>query len=210
MIGRENNWYTPEDFADENSSYLYLKSKVCAEKAAWELYKKYKGKLNLSVICPGMILDETLTSRKSPSNILIKYLFNVPLSVDFYLPIVSAKDVALAHLRCLEFPEETRGNRYLLIENTYNCRDLVQVIKSEFGKYGYWFFKISIPNFLFWFTKFFHRNLKIFYTNLGRRVVFDNDNVKNDLKIPFENHRTFLLRTIYSMIKQKKLKNKID
>ena len=95
---KPNNWYTPSDFSDPNSPQLYPKSKVRAEKEAWEIYKKFKGKLNMSVICPGVIIDETLTSKRSPVDIIMKILFNVPVLFDVYLPLVSAKDCADAFL----------------------------------------------------------------------------------------------------------------
>ena len=207
---KPNNWYTPSDFSSPTSPQLYSKSKVLAEKQAWEIYEKYKKKLNLSVICPGVIIDETLTTKRSPCNFLMKILFNIPVLFDTYLPIVSARDCAEAHFRCLERPEESRGKRYILVENTYSCRDLVMLLEGEFGRYGYWFWKVRVPNFFFWGFGLLSWDLKAFVDNLGVRPVFDNDLVKGDLGVGFENHRNYFLRTIHSMIKNNKLKNRID
>lgn len=206
---KNNNWKTSKDFSDFKSADLYTRSKVGAELQALELVEKYKQKLNLSIICPGIILDEILTSRRSPCNVMTKILFDCPFLVDVYLPIVSARDCALAHLKCLEFAEISRGKRYLVVENCYSFRDLVLILKSEFEKFGYSFFKIGVPDFLFKASVYLHDNLKVFY-NFRERDLYDNYDVKHDLGVLFENHRKFFLRAVYSMIKNKKLENKID
>ena len=206
---QKTDYFTNKNFSDEDTTMLYPRSKVLAEKAAWEIYNKNKTKLNLSVICPSIVIDRCLTSRPSKSNTPIKILFKSPLLLNSPLSLVSAKDVALAHIRCLERPEKTRGKRYLLVENTYSMGDLNKIYRDEFGKYGYRFSRYYLPSIFVWFGTFFSSTINFVYSGIGRRMIYDNSNVKEDLDIGFEFHRNYLLRTAYSMIENGELNNKI-
>jgi len=34
-------------------------------------------------------------------------------------------------------PDETNAKRYILVENSFWLKDIISIIKDEFGKYGY-------------------------------------------------------------------------
>lgn len=48
--------YTEKDWPDVNKQYLYAKSKILSEKAAWDFMKEHNNPFELSVINPGYIL----------------------------------------------------------------------------------------------------------------------------------------------------------
>lgn len=205
---KKNHFFTEKDYSNEKIINLYGKSKLLAEKEAINLKKKYKT-LNLTILCPGGIMDETLTSRKSLSDMIMKFIFNSPITLNMSFPIVSARDCAKISIRCLELPEISRDKRYFLCENSYLMSDLVFILKDEFEKYGYFFKRIHIPNFFLWLPTRAFGITKFVYQKLTQIDIFYNDPVKEDLKIGFENHRKVILRTVYDMIKKNKIRNKL-
>ena len=44
---------------------------------------------------------------------------------------------------------------------------------------------------------------------MGRRVIYDNSEVKNDLNMEFEGLREFVTKSAYSLIENGKVENKI-
>ena len=52
-------------------------------------------------------------------------------------PFVDVRDVALAHVIAIEKEDLTDGKRYVLSENTYWFEDVINILRDEFGKYGY-------------------------------------------------------------------------
>ena len=180
-----------------------------AEQEAWKISKKNKGKINLTVLRPGLIIDERLTSRESFGNkVLMKGAFNIPIGINYNLGLVSAFDVAKTCIKSLELPEISRNKTYFLVENSYYLSDIIRILKDEFERYGYLFYRFYIPNFLFWFGSKFFKSFDFIYHKLSQVDLFDNDLVKKDLKISFENHRQYILRTSYCMIKNNEVRNK--
>lgn len=112
----------------------YSVSKFLAEKEAWKIYFSSKGKLNLSVINPGLILGSLITNNNPPSNKFLEYLMTEKYTFNINLPMVSMESVVDAHIKCLERPNKTRGKRYILVENSYNFKDIKQTVMDEFNK----------------------------------------------------------------------------
>ena len=206
---KKNHFFTNKDFSNEKIINLYGKTKLLAEKAAMEIREKHKS-LNLTILCPGGIIDKTLTSRKSLSDMVLRFIFNSPLYLDFSFPIVSANDCAKIAIRCLELPETSKNKRYFLVENSYLMKDIVDIFKNEFQKFGYFFWRVYIPLWMLWLPTRFNGQAKFMFEKLKQIDVFDNDDVKNDLRIGFENHREVLLRSVYDMITKNKIRNKIN
>lgn len=72
----ETTW-TDETNLDDNTSYS--RSKTIAEKLAWEFIKKDKSGLELTTVCPGLILGPLLEADFSASaNVVIKALNGMP------------------------------------------------------------------------------------------------------------------------------------
>ena len=209
---KKNHFYTSEDYSEKNyyKYLLYAESKTLAEKEAWRISEKYKGKLNLTVLRPGLIIDETLTSRESfGNNTLIKMAFNYHFAFDMTFSIVSAFDVAKTCIKCLELPEVSRNKKYFLVENSYYISDVTNILKEEFEKFGYWFYRIYFPNFFIFIGSKFFDVFGFFYHKLKQIDIFETDSVKKDLKMGFENHREIIIRSTYRMIRNNQLRNKL-
>ena len=62
---KKSKIYSESDFSDENFTALYPRSKVLAEKEAWKIANQHN--LNLTVLCPSLILGEYLLDNYTAS-----------------------------------------------------------------------------------------------------------------------------------------------
>ncbi|EGC29046.1 hypothetical protein DICPUDRAFT_159426 [Dictyostelium purpureum] len=110
---------TEEDWTiiDETCS-AYVKSKVIAEKSAWDfIEKESSGKLELVVVNPTAVFGPLLSTELSASIDIVK---NVIKGIQTYPPIsfgvVDVRDVADIHYLAM-ITEEAKGNRFLTISS---------------------------------------------------------------------------------------------
>ncbi|MCE7053466.1 aldehyde reductase [Algoriphagus sp. AGSA1] len=109
-VTTESDWTDP----DEKGLSVYEKSKVLAEKAAWDFIKKEGGDLELTVINPVAVFGPSLALSQSPSLGILKFLTdgsakaipNIPLNV------VDIRDVADLHVRAMTNPNAS-GHRFI-------------------------------------------------------------------------------------------------
>ena len=106
--------HTEADWSDQNGppSQPYPRSKVMAERAAWEIAAR-EG-LRLTTINPTFILGPPLDGHIGSSIGLVQRILRGrdPMVPELGLQVVDVRDVALAHVRALERPE-TAGERFL-------------------------------------------------------------------------------------------------
>ena len=144
-----------ESWASLKESSGYIKSKTLAEREAWKIYFRSKGKLNLTVICPGLVLGEYIMPSYTESSKIIIELFKAPAIVPYAFHTVSIQSVVDAHLNSLKKKDLTRGKRYVLVENTYWIEDFIRILRERFGKDGYKFARYHAPYFAVKMMSFF-------------------------------------------------------
>jgi len=126
---------TEESWTDPNEKGLsvYNKSKVLAEKAAWEFIKKEGGGLELAVINPMAIFGPSLSPVLSSGFGLLlkvmdgsmKYIPNINLGV------VDVRDVADLHIRAMTNPS-AKGERFLaLAGGNISLLEISRLLKKE-------------------------------------------------------------------------------
>lgn len=111
-----NTATTEADWTDPNEKGLsaYEKSKLLAERAAWDFIKKEGGDLEFATINPVAILGPSLSAHISGSFGLLTYLLdgsmkaipNIPLNV------IDVRDVADLHIRAMTNPN-ANGQRFI-------------------------------------------------------------------------------------------------
>eukprot|EP01022_Parablepharisma_sp_SALTPOND_P030397 TRINITY_DN761_c0_g1_i5.p1 TRINITY_DN761_c0_g1~~TRINITY_DN761_c0_g1_i5.p1 ORF type:complete len:371 (+),score=28.89 TRINITY_DN761_c0_g1_i5:89-1114(+) len=115
LAGPAKPQYDENDWADPEDNTAYNKSKILAERAAWELYRTLENRsFKMTVINPGFILGPSLFAGDFTSADRIKKLMSGELK---FLPkiafcVVDVRDVAAAHILAIEKPE-TDNNRYI-------------------------------------------------------------------------------------------------
>ena len=168
----KNKTFSESDFGDVNkitSPYPgYQKSKILAEKAAWDFYEKHKKDgFKLLTILPSITIGSVLSSiNKSTVSLFYagfdKTLPNIPSMMG---PICDVRDVALAHLRAAQF-DEAVGQRFIITSDDLyrSTNEIFKIIENE----GYELNKnISDP-----WNKEHYKNSRI-----------DNSNMRKILKI---------------------------
>jgi nucleoside-diphosphate-sugar epimerase len=138
FVGNEQKVCTEEDWSDEANCPAYPKSKVKAEKAAWDFYEKNKDKIEITVVNPIMVLGPVFTEHKNSSEVLLAEIMKgtYPGIFPFRFGIVDVRDAAEGHYKAM-FTKDTAGKRYALSAGSWSMEQVITCLKDEFGKSGY-------------------------------------------------------------------------
>jgi nucleoside-diphosphate-sugar epimerase len=129
-----------EDQASLKPELGYRASKTLALKAAWDFVDKEKPSFTLSVCNPLLVLDplahpEYLTSLDSLNTLLQRFraiLSGSCPSTGNHL-FVDVRDIALAHVLCVELPAASvAGKRLFVVAGNFCNRDIVEAIAKGF------------------------------------------------------------------------------
>lgn len=144
---REDRVYSELDWPDPDKQFAYGKSKILAEKAAWNFVadKTKNGGtcFELAVINPSFILGPTLhgketvlgTSESRIQQLLDGSAEKIPR---FSVGVCDVRDVALAHLKAAFLPE-TVGYRHAILTqpNLVSFKEMADILYEEFEQKGY-------------------------------------------------------------------------
>ncbi|TQS40119.1 NAD-dependent epimerase/dehydratase family protein [Cryptosporangium phraense] len=128
--------FTEDDWTDPDMPGLaaYPRSKVVAEKAAWDFDR---GALELVVVNPTFVLGPTLTPALGSSMYLIKSLFegSMPVAPRARMGVVDVRDVAELEILAMAAPEMA-GKRILAVGDgpTTSFLEVAQVLGRRFAE----------------------------------------------------------------------------
>ena len=195
--------YTEKDFSVVDKIDGYAKSKIIAENAAWDFVKSLDNetdsnvnKYTLSVINPGFILGKSYTENIRTSGEAISVLLTgkYPLIINVNCDIVDVRDVAKAHVTCIEKYSKDKtekasivGERFLLVNETVSFKDIATILQEEFGrKYGYTSIpQTMMPDFIVKFGSIFVSQLKLVKGMLNKTILYDNTKSKEILGLQY-------------------------
>lgn len=174
---RSDYTYSEEDWSPETGCLPYERSKLLAERAAWDFVKALPDakKFDLVVVNPAFVQGPVLTRSPCTSIDIVKRLLtgDIPGSFNINFCIIDVRDVAQAHIVAMEKPE-CSGNRYILASGTaLNFHEIIRILAEEFEHQGYKIGKRKIPKFVAWFGSFFSNELKMVLPMIGKNVKFD-------------------------------------
>jgi dihydroflavonol-4-reductase len=123
----EADWSDPTDRRDSSA---YERSKMIAERAAWDWLKAEGGALELVTICPGAVLGPVLGRDFSASIDIVKKLLDgsLPGLPRFGWPLVDVRDIADLHVRALKSPTAA-GKRYIGAGPFFWMSDIADVLR---------------------------------------------------------------------------------
>lgn len=153
---------TDQDWNSENTPFMYPRSKVLAEKMAWKVAKE--GDLNLTSINPGLVIGPLLFNKYTPSQEVIQMMMARTFWVDGQCASVGVEDVARAHVKALEYPDLSKGKRYILVEKTYSFRALREILKKEYEPKGYKFGIFVLKKWIF--------SLGSIFSSIAKQALF--------------------------------------
>lgn len=130
--------YTEDDWTDPETPGLspYARSKVFAERAAWEFVRREGGEMELAVVNPTFIFGPPLGTGRSASTRLVKALLGGqpdPLPRTRF-GVVDVRDLADLHVRVMAAPEAA-GRRFIASAAgpAFSHLDVAEVLRRRLG-----------------------------------------------------------------------------
>jgi len=162
----ETNW----SILDGEDMSAYVKSKVIAERAAWDFMAKEGGKLELTAINPAGILGPVLSPDFSSSIQIVKRLMDgMPGCPRIYFGIVDVRDVADLHVRAMTHPA-AKGERFISVAgNSFSMLDVAKVLKARMGSAAQRVPTRQIPDWLVRLSAMFDPALRQLVPNIGKK-----------------------------------------
>jgi len=155
---------TEESWTDPNEKGLsaYNKSKIMAERAAWDFMAKEDGSLELSVINPMGIFGPSFTKDLSSGFELLQKVLDGTMKAlpNISLGIVDVRDVADLHIRAMNSPE-AKGQRFLaLAGGTMSLLEIAKLLRKKMPEAAAKASLKTIPDWLIRFTALFNAQAK--------------------------------------------------
>ncbi len=142
----EADWSDP---ADRSDSSAYERSKMIAERAAWDWHAREGGALELVTICPGAVIGPVLGSDFSASIDIVKKLIDgsLPGLPRFGWPLVDVRDIADLHIRAMRSPAAP-GQRFIGAGSFYWMADIAKVLRERLPEVARKVPRRQLPNWL--------------------------------------------------------------
>jgi nucleoside-diphosphate-sugar epimerase len=194
----EEDWTDP----DQKGLSIYEKSKLLAERAAWDFIKREGGDLEFTTINPVAVFGPALSNHISGSFVLFDMLFNGKPFPNLPLNIVDVRDVADLHIRAMINPN-ANGERF--IASAYGQISMLEIatlLKKEIPEVAKKISSRKIPKVLIYIAAPFNKHAKEGAAMLGINRNVSNAKAKNKLDWkPIANNEEVVLASIKSMIK---------
>ncbi len=130
--------FTEADWTDPDTPGLpaYPRSKVIAERTAWDFIAREGGETELVVVNPTFILGPTLTTEARSSLALTKAMLDgtMPVVRRQRFGVADVRDVADLHIRAMATPDAA-GKRFLALADgpTISFLEMAQILRSHLG-----------------------------------------------------------------------------
>ena len=168
-VSDESVWTDPADLG----AGAYTRSKVIAEKAAWDFLATDGGATSLATVNPALVLGPVLSGDFSDSVQVVQRLLSgkVPGLPRLGFNIVDVRDVADLHLRAMTAPE-AGGERFIASGEFAWMADLAGLLRARLGAEAARVPTRRAPDFVLHLAALFDRDLKSVTPGLGRRRTF--------------------------------------
>ncbi len=179
----------------------YGKSKTLAERAAWDYVAKDAPEINLTTINPVLVLGPPLDDKFGTSVSIIERVLAAkdPALPRFGLPIVDVRDVATMHVKALEMPEQTGGQRFLATNGFLWFVDVAKTLKEAYPTR-----KIvtrQAPNWLIKVLALFDKEIRTVVPQLGIAPVVSNAKARQIMGIDFISPKDAVLASAEVVLK---------
>ena len=203
-----NDEITETDWTEPNEKGLssYNKSKVMAERAAWDFIKNEGGDLELSVINPVGIFGPSLGPDISSGFELLRNLLNGSMKAvpNLTMNIIDVRDVADLHIRAMT-NTEAKGQRFLaLAGGKISMPEIALLIKKKMSEVAHNISTKRLPDWLVSLTGLFSPQAKNIASMLRANRNTSNAKAREILGWkPLSNNEEAIMASIESMIKYK-------
>jgi dihydroflavonol-4-reductase len=130
--------FTEEDWTNPDGADVqpYIRSKVVAERAAWEFIRQEGGGLELSVVNPVGIFGPVLGPDFSGSIAIIQRMLEggMPACPRVYFGVVDVRDVVDLHIRAMTAPN-AKGERFLAVaDHSLSMLEVAKALRDQLGE----------------------------------------------------------------------------
>ncbi|MCB8877898.1 SDR family oxidoreductase [Acidisoma silvae] len=125
----EADW---SDASDRTDSSAYERSKMAAERAAWDWHTREGCDMELVTICPGAVIGPVFGPDYSASIDIVRALLrsSMPGLPRFGWPLVDVRDIADLHVRALKTPSAA-GQRFIGAGPFYWLQDVGRALRER-------------------------------------------------------------------------------
>jgi dihydroflavonol-4-reductase len=174
-ISTELIWADPEDPLLDP----YRRSKILAERAAWDFMASSGGKTSLTTILPGGVFGPLLPGGTPGSVWVVRNMLagKPPRLINLGLSIVDVRDLAAAHVAALTTPQAS-GERFLCTGHFLWMPEIAQILRSGLGPDGAKVPTRVLPDSLVYLLSLFMPQLRMFRHDIGQRRDADNSKAR--------------------------------
>jgi nucleoside-diphosphate-sugar epimerase len=166
IVNDETVWGDPTDRQFD----AYRRSKILAERAAWDFMAGNAGTMTLTTILPGAVFGPVLTKENLGSvQIIHRLLQGRPAGIPrlgFW--VVDVRDLADLHIRAMTAPEAT-GQRFIAAGDFMWMRDIAETMRLKLGSRARKVPTRQLPDLVVRFLSLFTPVLRTLTPSLGRR-----------------------------------------
>lgn len=120
-------------WSDENNPELdpYRRSKIAAEKAAWDFAAKHG--LNLTTVLPGAVFGQVMSAQNISSNGILLQLINggLPRALNIPLEVSNIRDLTALHRLAFE-NDNAIGERFLAASQTIRMPEVARIYRERY------------------------------------------------------------------------------
>jgi dihydroflavonol-4-reductase len=177
-VSDETVWADPADRQFDG----YRRSKILAERAAWDFMAGQTGPTTFSTILPGAVFGPVLTKESLGSVRVIQRLLDgrppgVP-RIGFY--VVDVRDLADLHIRAMTSPEAA-GQRFIAAGDFMWMKDIASTLRSRLGAKARKVPTLGLPDFLVRFLAMFIPQLRMLTPVLGLKLSLTSEKARRVL-----------------------------
>jgi nucleoside-diphosphate-sugar epimerase len=165
-ISDETVWADPADRQFD----AYRRSKILAERAAWDFMAEHAGRTSLTTILPGAVFGPVLTKANLGSvQIIQRLLEGRPAAIPrlgFW--IVDVRDLAELHIHAMT-ASEAAANRFIAAGDFMWMEDIATTLRLKLGSQAGKVPTRRLPDLVFRLLSLFVPMLRTFASSLGRK-----------------------------------------
>jgi dihydroflavonol-4-reductase len=173
-------------WADSEDPLLdpYRRSKILAERAAWDFMANAGGKTTLTTILPGGVFGPLLPGGTPGSVWVVRNMLagNPPRLINLGLSVVDVRDLASAHVAALTAPQAP-GERFLCTGHFLWMAEIARILRDGLGADGARVPIKVLPDYLVHVLALFMPQLRMFRHDIGQRR--DSDDSKAHAMLGF-------------------------
>jgi nucleoside-diphosphate-sugar epimerase len=192
---------TEADWSDLAECNAYAKSKLLAERRAWDLAAEHG--LEVAVVHPGAIIGPPLHVKRESSADMVRRMLGgeMPAVPPLHLAFTDVRDLATVQRLALEIPE-AKGNRYICVNGNMPMTGIAAILKDEYGGRGYKISTRPLPTWIVRVAALFSSEAKLAVDMLGIEHDVSVTKAMRDLGWTPRTLRVSVLDTAESLISE--------